>query len=66
MQKEVKELGCHDTGMDCDFMVRAYTIEEVLEHCATHVRRQHGMKGFPEELYLKMRTVVRTIPSDQS
>ena len=62
MTKDLKELSCRDAGMDCDFLVRCETIEEVVEHAARHSQRAHGYKGFPEKLYLEMRKVVRSVP----
>lgn len=56
-----KRLSCRDAGVDCEFEADAPTIEEVVEQCAAHASREHGMKGFSPELYAKMRSHVRTV-----
>ena len=58
---EYKEICCKDVGAECDFTVRAETVQEVLEKCAEHAASEHGWKGFREDLYLKMRQHIRTV-----
>lgn len=58
---ERKRLSCRDAGVDCDFEADAATMEEVIEQCAAHASSNHGMKSFTRELYMKMRTKVRTV-----
>jgi predicted small metal-binding protein len=54
-------INCREVGVDCDFEARGSSIEEVMERCAEHAIREHGMKGFGTELYTKMRRCVRTV-----
>ncbi len=61
MAKEYKQLSCRDGGADCDFMVRAETEEEVLEHCASHACRTHGMCDVSEEDKSKYRQLIKTV-----
>ena len=42
MPEEYKELCCKDCGVDCEFTVRARTIQEVVDQCAAHAREVHG------------------------
>ena len=35
-------LACRDSGVDCDFVARGETEEEVLAKGATHVKEVHG------------------------
>ena len=36
-------LSCRDAGMDCDFVARGETDDEVMETGAAHGKRYHGM-----------------------
>jgi len=57
---KVYQINCRDIGVDCDFEARAPSLEDVLELCADHGRREHGLKGFGHELYSKMRPHIHT------
>ena len=48
MAEAYKELCCRDAGADCDFTAHAKTVEEVIEQCADHARKEHGLTAFPE------------------
>jgi len=54
-----KVLRCRDVGMDCDFVARAETEEEILKQAAEHVQTVHEMKEIPEELVEKVRAAIR-------
>lgn len=55
-----KTLKCRDVGMDCDFQTRAETEEELLQHAAAHVQRDHGIKDVTPELVDRVRAAIRT------
>ena len=40
--KEYKQFGCRDAGVECEFMVRAETEEEVIRHGYNHICQVHG------------------------
>jgi len=61
MSEQYRELSCKDCGVDCDFTVRAKTIQEVVDQCAKHAREAHGWAGFEQDLYAKMRANIRTV-----
>lgn len=61
MPEEYKELSCKDCGLDCDFFVRARTVQEVVDQSAVHAREVHGWKGFDQQLYATMRANIRTV-----
>ena len=61
MAREIKEVSCRESGVDCDFVVRATSLQEIVEIAAIHAKNVHGMLGFGEELYMKMRSLVRTV-----
>ena len=54
-----KVLRCRDVGMDCDFVARAQTEEEILEKVAEHATTTHEMKEIPEEILAKVRAAIR-------
>ncbi|NIS61374.1 MAG: DUF1059 domain-containing protein [Proteobacteria bacterium] len=54
-----KVLRCRDVGMDCDFVARGETEEEILKQAAEHADTDHGMKEIPEEVLAKVRAAIR-------
>jgi predicted small metal-binding protein len=45
-----KVLRCRDVGVDCDFVARGATTEEVLEKAKDHACSGHGFESIPPEL----------------
>ena len=58
---KVHFISCRDAGVDCDFQARGSSLEEVMQLCADHGMKEHGMKGFGPELYSKMRRCVKVL-----
>jgi predicted small metal-binding protein len=54
-----KVLRCKDVGMDCDFVVRAETEEEILKKAAEHAQAEHNMKEIPEDVLTQVRAAIR-------
>jgi predicted small metal-binding protein len=54
-----KTLSCRDAGVDCDFVARGNTEEEIFRQCAKHGKEAHGMNEIPEDLRVKMRGLIR-------
>jgi len=54
-----KVLRCKDVGMDCDFVARADSEEEILKKAAEHAATTHDMKEIPEEVLAKVRAAIR-------
>ncbi len=54
-----KVIQCRDIGMDCDFVARAETEEEILKKAAEHAQTVHNMKEIPEEVLAKVRAAIR-------
>lgn len=54
-----KVLRCRDLGMDCDFVIRARTEEEVMQQAAAHAQTVHNMKDIPPEVVAKARAAIR-------
>lgn len=59
-------INCRDAGVDCDFQARAASVDEVMELCADHAIREHDMKAFGTELYLKMRRCLQTVEEENA
>ena len=54
-----KVLRCRDVGMDCDFVARAETEEEILKKAAEHADEVHNLQEIPEEVLEKVRAAIR-------
>jgi predicted small metal-binding protein len=44
-----KTVSCRDVGMDCDFVAKGETDEDVRQQCAEHARKDHNMTEIPPE-----------------
>jgi len=58
---KVYRISCRDAGVDCDFQAQGTSLDELMQVCAEHGIREHNMKGFGPELYLKMRNCVQIL-----
>ena len=54
-----KVLTCRDVGVDCDFVARGATVEEVMEKASRHAAKDHGFAEIPPELADKARAAIR-------
>ena len=54
-----KVVTCRDVGVDCDFVARGQTEQEVLKKCAEHARSAHGMTELPADLAVKVKAAIR-------
>lgn len=54
-----KVLRCRDVGVDCDFVARGATVDEVLEKAKAHASSDHGFAGIPPELAEKVIAAIR-------
>ncbi|NIM96507.1 MAG: DUF1059 domain-containing protein [candidate division Zixibacteria bacterium] len=54
-----KVMRCRDVGMDCDFVARGETEEEVLKQAAQHADMAHDLKEIPDEVLAKVRAAIR-------
>lgn len=54
-----KVLSCREAGVDCDFVARGETEEEILTQCMDHGREAHGMMEIPKDLEGKIRSLIR-------
>jgi predicted small metal-binding protein len=54
-----KVLKCRDVGVDCDFVVRGATVEEILVKAEEHARKDHGYSDIPTELAEKVKAAIQ-------
>ncbi|TAK02762.1 MAG: DUF1059 domain-containing protein [Candidatus Manganitrophaceae bacterium] len=55
----MKTITCKDAGIDCDYVARGLTNEEVMKNAAEHGRQKHGMQTITPELQQKMKSLIR-------
>jgi predicted small metal-binding protein len=53
-----KVVTCRDVGVDCDFVARGQTEQEVLAKCTEHARSAHGMQELPAKLTAKVKAAI--------
>ncbi len=54
-----KVLRCKDVGVDCDFVARGKSEEEVLKKAAEHAKKDHGIDEVTEEYRAAWRKAMR-------
>ena len=55
----MKAVNCRDVGVDCEFVARGETVEDVLRQCGEHARSAHGYADVPPELVDKVKAAIR-------
>ena len=55
----MKVVNCRDVGVDCDFVARGETVDDVLRQCGEHARSAHGYTDIPPELVDKVKAAIR-------
>jgi predicted small metal-binding protein len=53
----MKKLACRDVGLDCDFVVKGLSEEEVLNKAQQHAYEVHAIK--PEEMTSEMKVKIQ-------
>jgi predicted small metal-binding protein len=53
-----KVLRCRDVGVDCDFVARGATVDEVMAKAEEHACADHGFSGIPSELADKVKAAI--------
>ncbi len=59
--KEKKQLSCRDFGVDCDFIARGDSEEEVIKKASDHGCRVHNKCESSPEMEKKMRSLIRNV-----
>jgi predicted small metal-binding protein len=60
----MKDFHCRDAGMDCDFIARGQTNDEILEQARRHAEQAHQMKITPE-LAARVKGLIHDESSDE-
>ncbi len=53
-----KVLKCRDVGMDCDFVARGNSEDEIMSQAAEHARKDHGMDTIPSEVAASVKAAI--------
>jgi predicted small metal-binding protein len=53
-----KVMKCRSVGLDCDFVARGETEDQVMTKVAEHAHKDHGMQTIPEEVAAKVRAAI--------
>lgn len=53
-----KVLTCREVGMDCDFVARGNSEEEILARAAAHAQKDHGFASIPPEVIEKVKAAI--------
>jgi predicted small metal-binding protein len=53
-----KVLTCREVGMDCDFVARGNSEEEIMAQAAAHARNDHGFQDIPPEVVDKVKAAI--------
>lgn len=53
-----KVLTCREVGMECDFVARGNTEEEILAQAAVHAQKDHGLTPIPPEVLEKVKAAI--------
>jgi len=54
-----KVLRCKDVGINCDFVARGKTVDEVLKIAAEHAKSDHDVDEVSEEYLKSWRKIIR-------
>lgn len=57
-----KEVRCADVGLDCDFIARAGSSDELLARIVTHAAEVHGITEITPDLHAKLASVIKDVP----
>lgn len=56
-----KILKCKDLGVDCDFVARGKTEEEVLKKASEHAKKDHNIKKVTKDYLDSWRKHIRSV-----
>lgn len=53
-----KILKCREVGMDCDFVARGATADDVLSQAVIHAEKDHGITDLSSEMVTKVKAAI--------
>ena len=54
-----KTISCRDVGVDCDFVAKADTLDELMQMTAQHAKEAHGFDSIPAEMAPAVQAAIR-------
>jgi len=56
-----KTICCRDVGVDCDFVAKADTLDELMQMTAKHAKEAHGFDSIPAEMVPAVQAAIRDV-----
>jgi predicted small metal-binding protein len=53
-----KVMECRSVGLDCDFVARGETEDQVMQKVAEHAKKDHGMSNIPADVVTKVKAAI--------
>jgi predicted small metal-binding protein len=53
-----KIMKCRSVGLDCDFVARGETEDQVMQKVAEHAKKDHGMSNIPADVVTKVKAAI--------
>jgi predicted small metal-binding protein len=53
-----KIMKCRSVGLDCDFVARGETEDQVMQKVAEHAKKDHGMNNLPADVVTKVKAAI--------
>ena len=54
-----KEMRCADAGMECDYVAKGESTDEIMQQVAAHAAEVHGIAEVDDELAAKVQSLIR-------
>ena len=54
----MKTMSCREVGMDCDFVAKGESEQEIMRQAAEHAKTDHGMAEIPPEVADKVKAAI--------
>jgi predicted small metal-binding protein len=54
-----KVLSCKAVGVDCDWVGKGQTVDEVMAKATEHAKKAHGMNELPAEMVAKAKAAIK-------
>jgi len=56
---QMKVLSCRAVGVDCDWVGKGNTVDEVMAKAKEHAKQAHGMTEIPPEMVAKAKAAIK-------
>jgi predicted small metal-binding protein len=53
-----KVMKCRTVGLDCDFVARGESDEQIMAQVAEHAKKDHGMETIPNDVAQKVKASI--------